>query len=96
MRRLATFAWDPHRARASLRRHGVDFSDAVAVLEDEAALTMRDELTAVGEHRYLTLGRDTRARLLVVAFARDRRRLRLLSARRAMVAERLQYLERGR
>jgi uncharacterized DUF497 family protein len=31
------FEWDPVKAAANLRKHGVDFADAVAVLEDEAA-----------------------------------------------------------
>jgi uncharacterized DUF497 family protein len=96
MRRLATFEWDNYRARANLRRNAVDFADAVAVLEDEEALTMRDELTAVDEQRCLSLGRDARGRVLVVTHAHRRCRVRLLVARRATVAERRQYLERGR
>jgi hypothetical protein len=96
MRRLATFEWDNHRARANLRRNSVDFADAAAILEDEEALTMRDELTAVDEQRCLSLGRDARGRVLVVAYARRRCRVRLLVARRATAGERRQYLERGR
>ena len=34
--------WDPRKARLNARKHGVQFADAVAVLEDENALTMRD------------------------------------------------------
>ena len=35
--------WDPRKARLNARKHGVALADAVAVLEDETALTMRDE-----------------------------------------------------
>jgi hypothetical protein len=34
--------WDPRKARLNARKHGVALADAVAVLEDETALTMRD------------------------------------------------------
>ena len=36
------FAWDPRKARDNLRKHGVDFADAVVALEDENALTIED------------------------------------------------------
>ena len=65
---FAGFEWDPHKDRANVRRHGVDFADAVAVFEDERAITVPDDLTAVDEQRWLTVGRDTRGRVLVVAY----------------------------
>jgi uncharacterized DUF497 family protein len=36
------YAWDPDKADANLHKHGVLFRDAVGVLEDELALTIRD------------------------------------------------------
>ncbi len=57
---------------------------------------MRDELTAVDEQRYLTLGRDVRGRVLVVAYTWRGSRIRLFSARRATAGERRRYLERDR
>lgn len=33
------FEWDPPKAEANLRAHGVSFAEAVSVLEDEFALT---------------------------------------------------------
>jgi uncharacterized DUF497 family protein len=93
---FAGYEWDAQKARANLRKHGVDFAGAVAVFEDEQALTMRDELTAVDEQRYLTLGRDVRGRVLVVAYTWRGSRIRLFSARRATAGERRRYLERDR
>ena len=49
--------WDPRKARLNVRKHGVQFADAVAVLEDEQALTMHDPL-AHDEERWVTLGLD--------------------------------------
>jgi len=36
------FIWDPWKASENLRKHGVDFADAVLALEDENALTIED------------------------------------------------------
>ena len=96
MGQFAGFEWDPQKSRTNVRRLGVAFADAVAVFEDERAITMRDDLTAVDEQRWLTLGRDTRGRILVVAFTWRNDRIRLFSARRAMASERRQYVEEDR
>lgn len=93
---FAGFEWDPHKGHANVRRHGVDFADAVAVFEDERAITMRDDLTAVDEQRWLTVGKDTRGRILVVAYTWRGDRIRVFSARRATASERRQYLAEDR
>ena len=48
------FGWDPRKAEENLRKHGVDFADAVIALEDENALTVEDP--DHGELRFKTLG----------------------------------------
>jgi uncharacterized DUF497 family protein len=86
------YEWDPAKARANLHKHGVHFSEAVTALEDEWALTIRDEYSDV-EDRWITLGRDSVGRVLVVVYSWRRERIRLISARRATPAERRQYEE---
>jgi uncharacterized DUF497 family protein len=88
------FEWDPRKASANRRKHGVDFADAASVFQDEQALTVRDEISAVDEPRFLTLGRDLLGRLLVVTYTWRDERIRLISARRATSTEQRQY--RGR
>jgi uncharacterized DUF497 family protein len=44
------FEWDPPKAEANLRAHGVSFAEAVTVLEDDFALT-REDPAAVDEPR---------------------------------------------
>jgi len=88
------YEWDPAKARRNLRKHGVDFADAVTVLEDEAALTIRDPFSEQ-EQRWITLGMDALGRLLVVVYTWRRDRIRLISARPAAPRERRQY-EEGR
>ena len=59
------YQWDPVKARLNFRKHGVYFADAVTVLEDERALTIRDAYSD-DEERWITLGMDAMGRVLVV------------------------------
>jgi uncharacterized protein len=85
--------WDAAAARANLREHGIDLADAVAALQDEHAITIRAELAAVNEQRFLTLGREARGRVIVVAYAWRGEAIRIFSARRATPSESRQYAE---
>lgn len=84
------FEWDPTKNRANIAKHGVDFADAVAVFEDDLALT-RPDAEARGEPRFVTLGQDAFGRFLVVAFAERGSRVRIISARPATKQERRSY-----
>jgi Ribonuclease toxin, BrnT, of type II toxin-antitoxin system len=55
------FEWDPRKAAANVRKHGVRFADAIPVLEDERALTVVDESS--DEERWVTIGMDSFARV---------------------------------
>jgi len=70
----------------------VQFADAVAVLEDERALTMRDP-SAHEEERWVTLGLDALGRVLVVVYAWRGESVRLISARKAIPREHRRYEE---
>lgn len=83
--------WDPRKAEANWRKHGVRFADAAAALEDEMALTIRDPVPH--EERWATVARDPLGRVLVVVYAWRGERARIISARRATAAERRQYEE---
>jgi uncharacterized DUF497 family protein len=87
------FEWDPDKAAANFAKHGIRFADAVAVVEDDASLTIRDPSTAE-EERWITLGIDGFARLLVVVYTWRGQRVRLISARRATPRETRQYEEK--
>jgi len=85
-----SYEWDPAKARANLAKHGIRFADAIAVLEDERALTIRDPFSE-GEERWITLGSDAMGRVLVVVYSCRGGNARLISARRATRRERKQY-----
>jgi hypothetical protein len=81
--------WDPDKAAANLRKHGVDFADAETALRDEMAMTLPDD-DPDGE-RLVTLGTDALGRLLAVVYEWRDDDVRLISARKANRSERLQY-----
>lgn len=84
-----TFEWNRQKAASNLRKHGVDFADAVMVFYDEQAITIRDD--AVGEERFIALGVDALARVLVIIYTWRGNRVRIISARKATRRERLRY-----
>ena len=81
--------WDPRKAAANLKKHGVDFADAATVLHDDQAITIRDD--EADEERYVTIGMDALGNVLVVVYAWRGERPRLISARKATPQERGQY-----
>jgi uncharacterized protein len=85
------YEWDPEKAAGNLDKHGIDFADAVAVLEDELALTRDDDYPH--ERRYATIGTDTLGRLLVVIYTWRGENIRFISAREATPRERRHYQE---
>jgi uncharacterized protein len=83
------FEWDEKKANANHRKHGIDFSDVVLVFYDERAVTIRD--IAWDEERFVTMGMDALARLLVVCYTWRGIRIRIISARKATREERREY-----
>lgn len=74
--------WNPRKAKENLRKHNVDFADAVIALEDENALTIED--LDHGELRYKTLGMGPTLNILfVVHGVLSKNCIRIISARKA-------------
>ena len=84
------FEWDIAKNRVNLAKHSIDFADAVAVFEDDLALT-RPDPEARGEPRFVTIGVDGFGRHLVVVFAERGESIRIISARRATKQEQRFY-----
>ncbi len=85
-----TIIWDPAKAEANVRKHGIRFADAEGVLFDPNALTEEDEHME-GERRFVSIGLDPVGRLLVVVYTFRGEDIRLISARRATRQERRAY-----
>ncbi len=60
------FEWDPVKAAANLRKHGVSFEIAMRAFADPFALTWPDRVEG-GEQRWQTLGMAEGRVLLLVA-----------------------------
>jgi hypothetical protein len=76
------FEWDPKKAAANRRRHGVSFEEASTVFGDPLARTYADpDHSDATEERELSFGVSAAGRALVVAHCERRGRTRLISAR---------------
>jgi uncharacterized DUF497 family protein len=40
---VVSFEWDPDKAATNVRKHGVQFSEAVGVFGDDYAITIHDD-----------------------------------------------------
>ena len=86
------YEWEPGKATENLKKHGVDFADAVIALEDENALTIEDRDNE--ELRFKTLGMGPYLNVLYVIHAeRGESTIRIISARPATKHEMKQYFQ---
>ncbi|NEP56753.1 MAG: BrnT family toxin [Symploca sp. SIO2G7] len=85
------YQWNRDKAAKNLRKHGIDFADAVSVFSDDLAMTIFDE--RFDEERFVTIGLDALGRVLVVVYTLRGDEIRLISARKATRQERQQFEE---
>lgn len=91
MHTLQDYEWDPTKAAANLRKHGIDFADAATVFADECAIRVRDQISSLDEDRFVILGMSVPGDLLVVVYTWRGDRVRIISARQATPRERKSY-----
>jgi uncharacterized DUF497 family protein len=89
------YQWDIQKATLNLRKHGIDFADAVGVFEDVLALTIKEQ-NIEGEQRVVTLGMDFLNRIIVIVYSYRNEDIRLISARKATKSERQTYERKRR
>ena len=63
-----TFEWDPAKAAANVKAHGVSFEEAVTVFQDPLATVHPDPDHSESERREILIGSSAQDRLLLVAF----------------------------
>jgi uncharacterized DUF497 family protein len=85
------FAWDPAKAAANKRKHGVSFSEAASCFDDEHGLYFPD----IGRpERFVLLANSNQQRVLVTIHAELKEEcIRIISARKATSHERRRYEE---
>jgi hypothetical protein len=82
------FDWDPAKAAANLRKHGVSFEEARSLFTSGADyLELYDTAHSEDEDRFLAIGPVARGVLCVVFVERGEETIRILGARRATARE---------
>lgn len=90
------FEWDEEKNRENIRKHGIDFADAIEVFR-HPMLTSLDDRRDYGEDRWSSIGIMKSTVAVVVYLEWDgENRIRFISARKALRHERKQYEEEVR
>jgi len=87
------FEWDQNKAITNIKKHGVTFYEAATVFGDSLSVTFPDPDHSTQENRFIIIGMSNLRRLLVVAHTYRKKRVRIVSARRATRHERKYYEE---
>ncbi len=85
------YEWDNGKAAENLRKHGVDFADAIAALEDPNRLEETDTRFEYSEERIQVIGMVRGDVLFVIVTLRGEDSCRIISARKATRHEQDRY-----
>ena len=90
---MIRFEWNPAKALANERKHGVSFNEACSVFYDEFAVQYFDDENSELEDRFLMLGLSSESRVLIVCHCETDTgdTIRIISARKATRNERKFY-----
>ena len=88
------FEWNPDKAGANFKKHGVYFTEAATVFSDPLSITFPDPAHSINESRHITIGLSRNGRLLILAHTDRNKRLRIISAREATRKEK-RFYEQG-
>ena len=79
-KRVFEFEWDEANIDKN-KKHNVEDKEAEEVFLDERKKIFKDKLHSGGEERFRVVGKTKRGRLLFVAFAKRKNKIRIISAR---------------
>lgn len=85
------YEWDTKKAAENRRKHGIDFRDSIAAIEDPFRLEEVDDRLEYGEERIQIVGMAVDGALFVIITMRGERTCRIISARRATRHEQDRY-----
>ncbi len=95
------FDWDPIKAKENVVKHGIGFERATELFLDPLAVSVFDQDHSEAEERWVTIGRDSHGRVLVIAHtfsevSAEESKIRMISVRKATKREARQYQETPR
>ena len=88
---MVKFIWDEKKNQANLKKHGVDFYDAIRAWYDPDRLDFFDDEHSLNETRWIFLGAMAGVVLFVVETEPNEETVRIISARRASKKEQEVY-----
>ena len=83
--------WDEKKRKLNIKKHGIDFADAVKIFEG-ATFTMKDDRFDYSENRYITLGM-LKGIIIVIAHSEEDELIRVISMRKATKNEQKIYFK---
>ena len=83
------FEWDEEKEKLNIKKHGISFSTAALVFDDEDRIEIYDAVHSLEEDRYITIG--SVGKILFVVYTSRDPSIRLISARLANERERRLY-----
>ena len=92
------FEWNPYKAKANIKNHGVSFEEAKTVFYDENAIEYYDREHSYEEDRYIMIGLSSKISLLLVSYSvyeeKDEDIIRIISSRKPTKEEQKTYFEK--
>ncbi|MCL2168539.1 MAG: BrnT family toxin [Defluviitaleaceae bacterium] len=87
------FIWDPEKREKNLDKHGIDFTEAASVFDDENVIYFYDEPHSQDEDRFIAIGYSEYFKMLMVChcYRNGDKLVRIISARPANSKERAMY-----
>lgn len=87
------FEWEPRKASANLKKHGISFEEAKSVFYDESARLISDPDHSEDEDRFILLGVSHFLRIILVChcYRSGGNVIRIISARKATPKESKAY-----
>ncbi|MCL4485302.1 MAG: BrnT family toxin [Nitrospirae bacterium] len=86
-----SFEWDPEKAKANVRKHGVTFEEARSCFYDPRQIAFYDPDHSNDEDRELLIAHSNQGRVLLVSYMTRIDVVRIISARKARKSEEIHY-----
>ena len=90
---IPRFEWEPRKATANLKKHGITFEEAKSVFYDDQAKLLDDPDHSDEEERFILLGLSHTLSVLLVChcYRSEGNIIRIISARKATTKESKDY-----
>ncbi|HEX3466620.1 MAG TPA: BrnT family toxin [Candidatus Elarobacter sp.] len=89
---MLRFDWDPAKATANVKKHGVSFEEASTAFGDPFQIDIDDPDHSGSEDRFIIIGKSDRGRLLITAYSEaEPSHVRIITSRNATRRERKDY-----